>query len=166
MGFAFALLGGGVGEGGDVPVDAHLFEYGVVADFAEPVAGVELVGFGAVEDGVPVAASGGVKVLRYAMGLGPEAAAEPEAGEDGRRQLGSSQQRFGVGARGEDGGDFGVGRHRFYCDIGRRMGAGTRGCAERGGVQAVSAHGAGDGGASAQCAESAVGDIGRRMEGW
>ena len=68
---AFALGGGGVDKGVEVPRDADLFQDGVVADFAEPVAGVELVGFGAMKDGVPVAAGGGMEVLRHVVSFGP-----------------------------------------------------------------------------------------------
>ncbi len=84
MGFAFALGGGGLGEGGDVPADAHLFEDGVVADFAEPVGGVAVVGLVAMDDGVPVAAGRGMEALRNVVGFGPQAAAEQKASADGR----------------------------------------------------------------------------------
>jgi hypothetical protein len=95
LGFTLALGGGGAGEGGGVPAVGHLAEDGVGADAAEPVTGVELVGFLAMEDGVPVAAGRGGEVLGDLVRLGPEAAAEPSPA----RTPGAGWRRPGGGGR-------------------------------------------------------------------
>ena len=122
LGFPLALGGGGAGEGGGVPAVVHLAKDGMGADAAEPVEGIALVGFVAMEDGVPVAAGGGAEVLGDLMRLRPEAAAEPEAGADAGGQGGGGQE--GTGGRagvGEDGGDLVGGGHRYYYAAGCRQ---------------------------------------------
>ena len=122
LGLAGALGGGGVGEGGGVPTIGHLAEDGMGTDAAEPVTGVELVGFVAVEDGVPVAAGGGMEVLGDLVRLLPEAAAEPEAGADAGGQRGGGQEGPGGGPGvGQDGGDLVIGRHRYHYGLAFRQ---------------------------------------------
>lgn len=122
LGFALALGGGGAGEGGGIPAVVHLAEDGVGADAAEPVTGVELVGFLAMEDGVPVAAGGGGEVLGDLVRLRPETAAEPESGADAGGQGGGGQEGASGGTGvGEDGGDLVSGGHRYHYDAGFRQ---------------------------------------------